>query len=94
VGRCVDSVATPGGSEPQSTAVPRNPHGDSDDVLSSVLTAIDRLEELEDQLATVAPLAIERQRLLRARAELLGMPVGGQAFMRREDALEAAGLLS
>jgi hypothetical protein len=51
--------------------VPRD--RDSDEVLSSRLIGIeDRLEELEDQLATVAPLALERQRLLRARAELLG----------------------
>jgi hypothetical protein len=67
---------------------------DSDDVLSSLLITIeDRLEYLEDQLTAVAPLALERQRLLRARAELLdeapppqlGLPPAREARVTQDD---------
>jgi hypothetical protein len=54
-------------------AVPRN--HDSDDHMSLSIAEIEaRIEELEGELARVAPLALERDRLLRARAALLGEP--------------------
>jgi hypothetical protein len=54
-------------------AVPRS--HDSGDRMSSTIAEIERrIERLEAELARVAPLAIERDRLLRARAALLGEP--------------------
>jgi hypothetical protein len=49
-------------------------HGD----LSSVLTRIeDRIDELESEIASIAPIVRERARLLRARALLRGDPEPG-----------------
>jgi hypothetical protein len=60
-------------SDDNVMAVPRN--RDSDDHMSSSIAEIEgRIEELEAELARVAPLALERDRLLRARAALLGEP--------------------
>jgi hypothetical protein len=43
--------------------------------LSSAVAGIEaRIEELETELAKVAPLALERERLLRVRAALVGEP--------------------
>lgn len=58
-------------SDDDVTTVPRDRH----DHMSSLLAEIEeRLEELEDELAKVAPIVYERQRLLLARAQLLGEP--------------------
>lgn len=55
------------------TTVPRS--HDSDGDMSSLVAEIEeRLEVLEDELAKVAPIVHERQRLLAARAQLLGQP--------------------
>jgi DNA-binding transcriptional ArsR family regulator len=60
-------------SDDKVMAVPRN--RDSDDHMSSSIAAIEgRIEELEAELARVGPLALERDRLIRARAALLGEP--------------------
>jgi hypothetical protein len=54
-------------------AVPRN--RDSDDHMSSSIEEIEAgIERIEAELAGAAPLALERDRLLRARATLLGEP--------------------
>jgi hypothetical protein len=49
--------------------------------MSSTLAAIeDRIEVLEAEIAKVGPLALERERLVRARAELLGEPAPQPAW--------------
>jgi hypothetical protein len=75
-------------------AVPRN--RDGGDQMSSTLAAIeDRIEELESEIAKVAPLAVERERLIRARAAILGeapqQPTGGPPARRitQDDVAEA-----
>jgi hypothetical protein len=60
-------------SDDKVMAVPRN--RDSDDHMSSSIAAIEgESRKLEAELARVAPPALERDRLLRARAALLGEP--------------------
>jgi hypothetical protein len=57
---------------------------DSDAHTSSLLADIEeRLEALEDELAKVAPIVHERQRLLAARAQLLGEPAPRPATTTR-----------
>lgn len=52
------------------------PRGRDSDAHTSLLVAEieERIEVLEDELAVVAPIIYERQRLLSARAQLLGEP--------------------
>lgn len=79
------------------TAVPRD--RDSDDDMSRVLLKIeDRIDALEREITKVGPLVIERERLLRARSELLGEPlpphgtvigVGPARRVRRSDVVAA-----
>jgi hypothetical protein len=64
------------------TAVPRD--HDSDDHLSYALAAIEeRIELLEGAIAKVGPLALERERLLRARADCSERPLRRRAGRTR-----------
>jgi hypothetical protein len=62
-------------------AVPRNRDCDGD--MSSLVAEIEeRIQVLDTELAQVAPLALERERLLEARARILGLPRPARAGRR------------
>ena len=92
-----DRPAAGGGPDLSTAAAPRNrddmscddvtkvPRShDSDAHMSSLVAGIEeRLEVLEDELAKVAPIVYERQRLLSARAQLLGEALPPPAISSR-----------
>lgn len=85
-------ITTDDTSHDNVRSVPRDHH--SDDHMSSAIDEIEaRIERIEAELARSAPLVLERDRLLRARAALVGEPpppaLGARRRVTRDDVAAA-----
>ena len=88
-----ESQAASTSLDDMSRTVPRN-RDSHDDMSSAVAELEDRVEAIERELAACAPLVAERQRLLEARAAILGEPVrSASVFAHRVTREDVAGVL-